>query len=545
MPAQERRVESQPLLRGDNETSYQATSVGEHEGVQQPAAKDDRPRVTVPHFRWTVSALWCIVFLGAMDGTITATMITPVGSYFHKSNEASYIGTAYLLSVCCFTPLYGRLADILGRRGALLLALTLFGVGTVLCGLAPSLELLIAARVLAGMGGGGVMTVSNITMTDLVSLKERGLYQGATNILFGLGAGLGGPLGGFLNDQLGWRSAFLLQGPALILAFVMIFFHVRIPLSDDVKNTPLSVKIRRIDFFGSLTLVIAVASLLLAFSLRASEEMAWTHPIIIGLFAASAVSSVAFALVEVYWATHPVLPLALITKRTPLAVGVANFFSSMSSFSMMYNVPLYFQAVKLTSATEAGLHLLPNAVCIGLGSLLAGWWIRRTGKYYRLTLFSASAVVIGSLLLIGWNENTSAFEYYADIVPMSTGYTSFLTTSLIAIIASVDKEDIAVATGTTYLFRTTGQVLGVSASAVVLQAVLVAKLRARITDSNSAEIINSIRHSTEIIPTLKPYLRDAAVRSYADALRVVFIGQSVISFLCLIACTFFEEHALP
>jgi MFS family permease len=190
------RSESQPLLRDPQPEPYSsATAGGEHEGQSPTKDSDTQPRVSVPHRKWTFTALWSIVFLGALDGTlghskifrhvlisddsytgtITATMITPIGSYFKQSNEASYIGTAYLLSVCCFTPLYGRLADILGRRGALLLALTLFGLflfchifryvthvyfyfiasGTILCGLAPSLSFLIAARALAGMGGGG------------------------------------------------------------------------------------------------------------------------------------------------------------------------------------------------------------------------------------------------------------------------------------------------------------------------------------------------------------------------------------------------------
>lgn len=123
---------------------------------------------------WVLAALWSAVFLGALDGmllrrfvatvhnfisitlgTIVATLLSPIGAYYNRSNHSSYIGTAYLLSVCCFTPLYGRLSDILGRKGAMLLALSFFGSGTLLCGIAPSMNVLIAARAIAGMGGGG------------------------------------------------------------------------------------------------------------------------------------------------------------------------------------------------------------------------------------------------------------------------------------------------------------------------------------------------------------------------------------------------------
>jgi len=119
---------------------------------------------------WILAGLWSGVLLGAFDGTVVATLLSPIGSEFKASHQSSYIGTAYLLSVCCFTPLYGRLADILGRKGAMLLALSLFGSGTILCGFAPSMKILIAARAIAGMGGGGVMTVASIAVTDLIPL---------------------------------------------------------------------------------------------------------------------------------------------------------------------------------------------------------------------------------------------------------------------------------------------------------------------------------------------------------------------------------------
>jgi len=170
-----------------------------NDGLDEQSSASPDPgifRVSKTDLIWILVGLWSAVFLGALDGTIVATLMTPIGNYFNKSNQASYIGTAYLLSVCCFTPLYGRLSDILGRRGAMLLALALFGAGTISCGLAPSMEALIAARAVAGMGGGGIMTVASVAVTDLIPLKQRGLYQGMANIMFGLGAGIGGPLGG-------------------------------------------------------------------------------------------------------------------------------------------------------------------------------------------------------------------------------------------------------------------------------------------------------------------------------------------------------------
>ncbi|PCH41423.1 vacuolar amino acid permease [Wolfiporia cocos MD-104 SS10] len=535
--------ETRPLLHASANESYDSV---EPRGETTPT--DPSPplnKVSGADLAWVLAGLWSAVFLGALDGTIVATLLAPIGSYFNESNRSSYIGTSYLLSVCCFTPLYGRLSDILGRKGAMLLALSLFGTGTFLCGLAPSMDALIAARAVAGMGGGGVMTVSSIAVTDLIPLRQRGLYQGMTNILFGLGAGLGGPVGGWLNDRFGWRSAFLLQMPILVFSFILVTAKVSIKLPDEIQQQSLRAKIRRIDFFGSFTLVGTVGCLLLGFSLKSTEELPWSHPLIWGLFIASLVWCALFVLVETYWSPYPVMPIRLVKQRTPLAVSMACFFGSVAAFSTLYNVPLYFSAVRLNSSTDAGLHLLPHSVALSTGSVFAGWVMRRTGKLYSLTLTSCAMTVVAGMLIVFWKDNTSPFHLWLDIVPQGFGMASVITTTLIAMIASVAKEDLAVATGITYLFRTTGQVLGVSLSGALLQAVLTRKLRERIQGPGAIEIIERIRHSTSVISELNPPLREAAVSSYADALRIVFICQVACNFFCLLCCLPIQENTLP
>jgi len=153
--------------------------------------------------------------------------------------------------------------------------------------------------------------------------------------------------------------------------------------------------------------------------------------------------------------------------------------------------------------------------------------------------------VTASLLASCWTENSSTFHLWIDLIPQGFGMASFITTTLIAMIANVYKEDTAVAIGITYLFRTTGQVLGVSLSGAILQAVLLRKLRERIQGPDAARIIYTIQHSAQIIPKLEPALRKAAVDSYADALRVVFICQAAINFIGFLAALPIQESALP
>lgn len=319
--------------------------------------------VSRPTLIWIRAAICIPVFLSAMDGTIAATLQQPIGESLelsYISYIASYVGASYLLSTCCFTPLYGRLSDIFGRKGAMLLALTLFTIGRLLCVTAPSMEALIAGRVIAGMGGGGVMTVSNITVTDLIPLRYRGLFQGLLNILLGAGVGLSGPLGDWISDNFCWRIAFGFQVPLLVLAAILVSIHVNIIL----PKAPLTLKqkLAKVDWLGSVTLVVAVSSILIGFSFQATEDLDWSDPLVWGPLVFSIFTFASFWLVEAKVSPEPVLPMRLLLSRTPLAVALTNFFGSVVSFSVLYNVPQYFMAVRLQTASRTGLHLLPNSL---------------------------------------------------------------------------------------------------------------------------------------------------------------------------------------
>ncbi|KAG9034702.1 hypothetical protein FRB95_012887 [Tulasnella sp. JGI-2019a] len=476
--------EEQPLLN-ENSRTHSYT-----ESCPKPLNDPSKTELTL-----IVFALFSAAFLGALDTTIVATLLTSIGSHFDRAHQSSWLGSAYLLSVCCFTPLYGRLSDIIGRKGAMLLALFLFTTGTLLCGLAPSMNTLIAARAVAGMGGGGVFTghleLEGIATSDLVPLKRRGLFQGLGNIFYGTGSGLGGPLGGFINDRFGWRLAFLCQIPLLLLSFALVamFVNVKLPVQPQTTRE----KLARIDYLGSFTLVIGVGAFLLAVTLIGSEGLPWIHPLVLGLFTSSGVFITAFITVENFVSKEPIVPLRLLREKTPLAIAVVNLTVFFVSYSLMYNVPVYFIAVRLKSSETAGLHLLPYSVAVALGSGVAGLYMKAFGKFYYYTLMSASVFVISSFLMALWKDSTSSLHLWGDVALSGFGMVSLATTTIVALIASVDREDVAVATGIAFTFRTTGQVLGVSLSGTLLQSQLVKHLRERITGAEAERIIETIR----------------------------------------------------
>ena len=158
-----------------------------------------------------MSSIWFGCFLAALDSTIIATLSAPISASFHSLSLLSWLASAYFVANAALQPLSGRLTDILSRRTGLIFSNIFFAAGNLICGLATSEWAMIFGRVIAGMGGGGLTAISTFVGSDLVPLRRRGVWQGFGNICFGVGAGLGGVFGGWINDTWGWRKAFLIQ----------------------------------------------------------------------------------------------------------------------------------------------------------------------------------------------------------------------------------------------------------------------------------------------------------------------------------------------
>ncbi|KIR53336.1 multidrug resistance protein fnx1 [Cryptococcus gattii Ru294] len=501
---------------------------------------------------WILCAsMWIVSFLNAFDGTVVATLLGPISSSFKATNMASWLGTAYMLSVCCFTPIYGRLCDIIGRQGSVLLALAIFTTGNLLCAIAPSMEALIAARALAGMGGGGLSTVGSIIMSDIVPITHRGIFQGLANLAYGGGMSLGAPIGGLINDSLSWRWAFSVQIPVLLFASYLIHSNVRYdvpsrPSSGAATSNPAAAAkqtamqlFKRIDFLGCFLLAGWVGAALIAVSLNinstATNAHNWSDPIMIALFITSAVFFVLFLLVELKWAAVPVMPFELLVSRTPVAVAINNFVLSVVNFAILYSVPLYFTAVRQMSASNAGAHLIPNSFVGVIGSLGSGLVVRRTHKYFWLNTFCACFGVIGCLLISTWDLDTSEWMLWTNLSFTSFAMGSVTTLTIVALIADVGPEHVAIATSLSYVFRTIGQVLGVALSGALTQAVLTGELKKRIHGPNAEEIIASIRESSASIQYLPEPLKSIAIASYQKGLHAVFICTLVLSVITLLS----------
>ncbi|KAF9265992.1 MFS general substrate transporter [Marasmius fiardii PR-910] len=509
-------------------------TVSENEPLLSLRKKSLGPLEISKSMRYGILAgVWLATFLSSVNMTLVPTMLPSISSQFDKSHQASWLGTAYLLSTCTFTPLYGRLSNVMGRRGAAQTAVLFAGLGTLACGLSTSMEMLIASRFIAGIGGGGVNTMATIVVSDMYSLRSRGLAQGVASVFNGLGLGFGGPLGGLITDWLGWRWAFLIQMPL----FLISLFLITVNLSYATKGKGKSPKevLKRIDYFGSLTLLIATGSSLVFLSTKYNSDLPWSDPTVIVPLALCLVFSILFVVVELYVAPEPVLVPFLLKQKIPVLIGISNFLVAVCNFAITYFYPMWFQTVMLTSASIAGLHILPNSVSMSCGSIFAGWMMHRTGKYKMINLIFGILPFIASVLIIQIHENSGWVQSWLSIIPLGFGNAVVLQTMLIALLAHTPESHMAVATGFGQLFRGIGQVAGVAVSSAIFQSKLDWELRKRIQAPDADEIIQRIRQNARLVASLPPDLQRQARDSYAESLKAVFIFASISTLLAFIS----------
>ena len=303
--------------------------------------------------KYIIPAIAVGIFLSAADQTIIVSSYGRIGSELHALESTQWIANGYFFTLAAFQPLYGKFSDIFGRKSCLLFAYVVFGLGCLFCGFARNMNELIAARVFAGIGGGGMTTVVSILLSDIVPLRERGVWQGYINIIYSSGAGIGAPLGGALADTIGWRWAFLIQAPMCAIAFLSVAFALHLPKKE---NAAWLAKLKRIDFLGALTLVAAVALLLLGFD-RGSNN-SWTAPItLVSLCVALPLFGI-FALLESKIATEPFAPGRIIAGRSLFACYLCNFFGFGAWLAIIFYIPLFYQAVGKYFPSEFTFRLL-------------------------------------------------------------------------------------------------------------------------------------------------------------------------------------------
>ena len=431
------------------------------------------------------------MFLGALDQTIIATALPAIAGSLGGLSYLAWVVTAYLLAATVAAPLYGRMGDAFGRKRMLLWALGLFAAGSAACAIAPSLSTLICARALQGFGGGGLMTLAQALIGEVVSPKERGRFQGWFGANFALASTLGPVVGGVLSQHLGWRS----------------IFWVNIPLGLGAAAAALRVRtspgtgVCRLDYAGTTVFVASTVAVLLALSIG-GHEVAWTAPPLVALAVLGIAGFVLLRKVE-QKSLDPLISPELIAEPVIWRASLAVLLFAAVLFGLIVQLPVFFQTALRTSATISGLLLIPLTMAQVVVSTATGLRISTTGRPRTSMAAGLSFVTAAFLVLAAGIKLGPVFIALLTFL-IGAGLGSTMPAAQTMVQWAAGAQRLGVGTALVSFSRTIGGVLGAAlASAVLLGALQIVDPSAHgILRHELASLVSSHAEASQIAPTL-------------------------------------------
>ncbi|KAL8642398.1 MAG: hypothetical protein Q9228_000904 [Teloschistes exilis] len=542
-------------------------------GFQSPQSPDSQtPTLVAGHDEklsrskvlWIMSSIWIGTFVAGLgeyhciaipspklafnhqcsDGTVMATLAAPIATSFNSLPLLAWLATAFLIGQAATQPLSGKLTDIFSRQWGLIVSSIIFASGNVISGLAGEEWTMILGRFVAGIGGGCVNAIATILISDLIPLRQRGIWQGIANVFWGLGNGLGGLFGGYIHDTWDWRVAFLAQVPLTLtsLLIVCVFFKdIRSQGPSMMLDTRSSIS--RVDFLGALLLVSTLALFLLGLT-TGGNIVPWTHPLPSASLPTAAILFCAFIYVEKKVAREPILPLHFLHDRTILSASLTSALFHMTIYAFVFYIPILYH-VRGVSTTQGGAALIPFSFGLPFGSLIAGAIATRTGRF-RYLLWAILVMMLASAIATRTITLTTPLwlpRVYMGFIGTATG--GMLVATLLAVLSSVDESDQAVVTSLFFVFRATGAVVGLVVASAVYQQVLEKDLWAHFAGlEDAADIINGIRDSLDYVATLPQQTQEMAMKSYMLALNATFTSTVAFTAVALVCGLFVRDLKL-
>ncbi len=409
--------------------------------------------------RSIIIGIMLAMFLAALDQTIVATAMPTIGRELNDVAHLPWVITAYLLASTAVTPLYGKLADIHGRRVTLLSGIVVFIVGSVACAIAPSLWLLVVARFVQGLGGGGLIALAQTIIADMVPPRERGRYQVYIASVFFVSSVMGPVLGGIIAEALHWSVIFWINLPLGLAAYWMT--------SSALKRLPRHERPHRLDMLGAVLMTSATMTLLLALS-WGGTHYPWTSTPILALVGLSLLLWVAFAW-RLRSADEPLIPLSILANPVVRDGTIAAGFGMGTFIGLTIYLPLYFETVAGLSATYSGLGLLPLTCGTVIGATLSGQALTRTTHYKRLPVIGLSIALAGMVLLAVFAGRMPLIPFGLLLAVISFGLGTMLPVATVSIQNAVLPYQMGTATAVANFFRQIGGALIVAVfGAIVL-----------------------------------------------------------------------------
>jgi EmrB/QacA subfamily drug resistance transporter len=397
------------------------------------------------------------MFLSALDQSVVGSAMRTIADDLKGLELQAWVTTAYLITSTIATPIYGKLGDIFGRRRMFIIAISIFLLGSVLCGFALDMYQLAAYRAVQGIGAGGLFSLAITVLADIVPPRERARYQGMFLAVFGTSSVLGPVVGGLFASapQIlwinGWRWVFLINLPvgALALFMVVTFLHV-----------PHIAKPQKIDWWGAVTIIMAVVPLLLV--AENGNDWGWTSSQSITMYVVGAVGIIAFILAERAAGETALLPLKLFKSSAFSMSTVVGVIIGFGMFGGMMTLPLLLQLVNGASPTESGFMMLPMVAGLMTATVVSGQVTRKTGQYKIFLVTGTFLMLVGYVYMISYNAHMAYWQIAIGMVIIGLGLGQLMQTLTLVSQQSVPASEVGVATSSATFFRQMGGTLGVA-----------------------------------------------------------------------------------
>ncbi|EIT86141.1 major facilitator superfamily protein [Fictibacillus macauensis ZFHKF-1] len=404
-------------------------------------------------------ALLIATFLTAIEGTIVSTAMPKIVGDLGGSQLYTWVISVYLLATVISTPIFGKLADLYGRKKMFASGVIIFLIGSLLSGFAATMGQLVLFRLIQGIGAGALTTIPFTIIGDIFTYEQRAKVQGYISSVWGI-AGIIGPLaGGFIVDQISWHWVFFMNLPFGIVALFILWTS----LHEHVEK-----KKQKIDYGGIVTFAISMSAFLYALTLL--KETKSLSGSIVGWFLLAFIGVMVFLRIE-RKTSEPMLPLQLFRIRAITVANIAGFLLGFILVAITFYIPLWIQGVNHSNATYSGIAMLPMSLTWPTGAVLSGKWLPKSSAG-RLSLVGIAIIFIGLLPTVFFQASTSLLWMMIATSILGLGFGLSLTTFTVAVQSAVGWNLRGAAMGSNNLMRNLGQAVGIAVSGLWLSSEL-------------------------------------------------------------------------